>query len=366
MGCKGGIKMKIAKLLISVIAMMMTFVFIYQSMVSGTLDFSSQTPDIYGYGWLTGLALLLIAGTIGVASINNQDRKILLTAAKFYFGTAIVTFLFAGNDSMTAIAGVYGVLAGIVFLVNGLMTKNEDDPEYGWEEKRNWGKNKTPVKKDTGYLEFWGKRDFHEQTKKDLKRKSPRKPWAFAIIWTSIVIVAGIFFGIAFLIDEEESQYDNDYSEQVQNEETMTPEPARVYGPGETWTVDGDFSLTFTAANETGYRNEFSEANPAQVIVLTYDYANIGHEKDVMDLYISSVSFYVIDESGEKAETYPVTGISYPQEIPIGASSLGAQEAFGLKNTTREVMVYVEIYGNDYVPYEAFFKLPVQSSVPTV
>ena len=358
--------MKLVKLLISVIAMMLTFVFIYLSMVSGTLDFSSQTPDIYGYGWLAGLALLLIAGTIGVASINNEDRKILLTASKFYFGTAIVVFLFAGNDSMTATTVVYGVLAGIVFLINGLMTKNEDDPEFGWEEKRNWGKRKDLVKKDSADKESRGESDFNGKTKKDQKRKSPRKPWVFTIIWTSIVIIAGIFFGIAFLIDEEESQYDNDYSEQVQNEETMTPEPARVYGPGETWTVDGDFSLTFTAANETGYRNEFSEENPAQVIVLTYDYANIGHEKDVMDLYISSVSFYVIDESGEKAETYPVTGISYPQEIPIGASSLGAQEAFGLKNASREVMVYVEIYGNDYVPYEAFFKLPVQSSVPTV
>jgi len=356
--------MKLAKLLISVIAMMLTFVFIYESMMSGTLDFSSQTPDIYGYGWLTGLALLLIAGTIGVASINNDDRKILLTAAKFYFGTAIVTFLFAGNDNMTAIAAVYGVLAGIVFLVNGLMTKSEDDPEYGWEEKRNWGKKKAPVKKDTGYTESWGERDFNGKTKKDLNRKSPRKPWVFAIIWISIVIIAGIFFGIAFLIDEEESNYD--YSEQVQSDETITQEPARVYGPGETWTVDGDFSVTFTAANETDFRNEFAEANPAQVLVLTYDYTNIGHEKDVMDLYISSVSFYVIDESGEIAETYPVTGISYPQEIPIGASSLGAQEAFGLKNASREVMVYVEIYGNDYVPYEAYFKLPVQSSVLTV
>ncbi|WP_373484611.1 hypothetical protein [Acetobacterium sp.] len=358
--------MKLAKLLISVIAMMMTFVFIYQSMVSGILDLSSQTPDIYGYGWLVGLALLLIAGTIGVASINNDDRKILLTAAKFYFGSAIVMFLFAGNDSMTATATVYGVVAGIVFLVNGLMTKNEDDPEYGWEEKRSWGKRKSEVKKDARDKEPWGVNDYHEKSKKDLNRKSPRKPWVFAIIWMSIVIIAGIFFGIAFLIDEEESQYDYEYSEQVQNDETITPEPARVYGPGETWTVDGDFSVTFTAANETDFRNEFSEKNPAQVIVLSYDYTNIGHEKDVMDLYISSVSFYVIDESGEIAETYPVTGITYPQEVPIGASSLGAQEAFGLKNASREVMVYVEIYGNDYVPYEAFFKLPIQSSVPTV
>lgn len=358
--------MKLTKLLISVIAMMMTFVFIYQSMVSGTLDFSSQTANIYGYGWLTGLALLLIAGTIGVASINNDERKIILTTAKFYLGTAIVTFLFAGNDSMTATATVYGVLAGVVFLVNGLMTKNEDDPEYGWEEKRSWGKKKAEVKKGARDKDSWEESGFHEKTKKDQNRKSPRKPWVFAIIWMSIVIIAGIFFGIAFLIDEEESQYDYEYSEQVQSDETITPEPARVYGLGETWTVDGDFALTFTAASETDFRNEFAEVNPAQVIVLTYDYANIGHEKDVMDLYISSVSFYVIDESGEIAQTYPMTGISYPQEIPIGASSLGAQEAFGLKNASPEVMVYVEIYGNDYVPYEAYFKLPVQSSVPTV
>lgn len=356
--------MKLAKLLISIIAMMMTFVFIYQSIFNGILDFTSQTPVIYGYGWLVGLALLLIAGTIGVASINNDNRKIILTAAKFYFVAAIVTFLFAGNNGMTATATVFGVLAGIVFLVNGLMTKNEDDPEYGWEEKRSWVKRKTAVKKGPKDKDSWGESGFHEKTKKDLNRKSPRKSWVLAIIWISIVMMAGVFFGVAFLIDQEENQYD--YPEQGQTEETMIQEPARIYGPGETWTVDGDFSLTFTAANETDFRNEFAEKNPGQVVVLSYDYTNIGHEKDVMDLYISSVSFYVIDESGEIAETYPVTGIAYPQEIPIGASSLGAQEAFGLKNASREVMVYVEIYGNDYVPYEAYFKLPIQSSMPTV
>lgn len=356
--------MKLVKLLFSIIAMMLTFAFIYQSMVNGILDFSSQELEIYGYGWLIGLALLLIAGTIGVASINNDNRKILLTVANFYFATAIVTFLFTGNNSMTATVTVYGVLAGIIFLVDGLMTKNEDDPEYGWEEKRAWGKRKVPVKKELRNKDSRGESSFHEKTKKDLERKSSRKPWVFAVIWTSIVIIFGVFFGIAFLIDEEESQYD--YSEQVQSDETINQEPTRIFGPGETWTVDGDFALTFTAVNETDYRNEFSEKNPAQVIVLTYDYTNIGHEKDVMDLYISSVSFYVIDENGEIAETYPVTDITYPQEIPIGASSMGAQEAFGLKNASREVMVYVEIYGNDYVPYAAFFKLPVQGSVSTV
>lgn len=358
--------MKLVKLLTSVIAMMLTFAFIYQSMVSGKLDFLAQKPDIYAYGWLVGLSLLLIAGTIGVASINNDDRKILLTAAKFYFGCAIVTFLFAGNDSMTAVTTVYAVLAGIVFLVNGLRTKNEDDMEYGWDEKRSWGKRKAEKRKQSSDKEAWEESDFHGKIKKDLQKKSPRKSWVFVIIWTSIVIIAGIFFGVAFLTDEEENQYDYDYSEQMKSEETMTQEPARIYGLGETWTIDGDFSLVFTDANETDYRNEFAEINSNQVVVLTYDYTNIGHKKDVMDLYISSVSFYVIDDNGEIAETYPVTGITYPQEIPIGASSLGSQEAFGLKNPSQEVMVYVEVYGNDYVPYEAFFKLPVQGSVPTV
>ncbi|WP_303872060.1 hypothetical protein [Acetobacterium wieringae] len=361
--------MKLTKLLTSVIAMMLTFAFISQSMASGSLDFSAQNPDIYAFGWLTGLSLLLIAGTIGVASINNEDRKILLTAAKFYFGCAIVTFLFAGNDSMTAVVTVYAVLAGIVFLVNGLMTKNEDDMEYGWDEKRSWGKRKAVTKKQTKNnddKDDWGESDFQGKTKKELSQKSLRKSGVFAIIWVSVVIIAGIFFGVAFLTDEEENQSDYDYSEQIKSEETVTQEPTRIYGPGETWTVDGDFTLSFSAVNETDFRNEFAEMNPAQVIVLTYDYTNIGHEKDVMDLYISSVSFYVIDENGEIAETYPMTGMSYPQEIPIGASSLGSQEAFGLKNPSQEVMVYVEVYGNDYVPYEAFFKLPVQGSVPTV
>jgi hypothetical protein len=82
-----------------------------------------------------------------------------------------------------------------------------------------------------------------------------------------------------------------------------------------------------------------------------------------MDLYISAVNLYVLDEQDEWGEIYPVTELKYPEEIAIGETCIGAQEGFGLYNTSQEVWVYVEVYGNDYEYYAAYFWLPIQAEV---
>ena len=48
-------------------------------------------------------------------------------------------------------------------------------------------------------------------------------------------------------------------------------EPAKTeFNIGETWTVDGQWSLVVNSVTATEDRNEFAEANPAVVYILDY------------------------------------------------------------------------------------------------
>ena len=133
-----------------------------------------------------------------------------------------------------------------------------------------------------------------------------------------------------------------------------TTEENKVYGLGETWTVDGLFSLTFTSVIQTEDRNQFSEKTPAQVVILTYDYENIGYDGD---LYIGINK--IIDANGEMANTYPIMITTYPQPTPIGAKCVGAQGAYGLNNASSEITVIIEEYGNSFDAHTATFKLAI-------
>lgn len=134
----------------------------------------------------------------------------------------------------------------------------------------------------------------------------------------------------------------------------------KIYGIGETWTVDGLWSLTFNSVAQTDDRNEYSDKTPAQVVLLNYDYENIGYKDTVQDLYISSTSFQIIDANGEIADTYPGNISTYPQETPIGTKCVGAQECIGLNNISDKIKVIVSLYDNNYTEHTATFELPVE------
>lgn len=133
-----------------------------------------------------------------------------------------------------------------------------------------------------------------------------------------------------------------------------------AFAIGETWTINGICSFTFTGAESTDSRNSASDKNPAQVVKLTYDYENLGYENDIQDLFISSSSFQVIDESSEMADTYPLTDITFAQPTPVGAKCAGAQVAYGLANTSTKIKVIVEVRDNNKEKHSATFDLQIQ------
>lgn len=134
-----------------------------------------------------------------------------------------------------------------------------------------------------------------------------------------------------------------------------------TYKIGDTWTVDGLWKLTFNSVTTTDERNRFSDSTPSQVVVLDYTYENLGYENDILDLYISSLDFTVIDENRNVADTYPAGTNKSPRPTPVGARCVGAQEAFGLKDKSKKINVHVKMHGNGNYEdiYKAIFELDV-------
>jgi hypothetical protein len=133
------------------------------------------------------------------------------------------------------------------------------------------------------------------------------------------------------------------------------------YEIGDTWTVDGLWTLTFNSVTSTDERNEYSDKSPDQVVVLDYSYSNIGYQGDIMDLYISDMDMKIVDGSGEVADSYPGDLDNYPQETPVGATCSNAKVYIGLSNESDMITVYVEMYDNDYNEHKATFKLKVSN-----
>ena len=104
-----------------------------------------------------------------------------------------------------------------------------------------------------------------------------------------------------------------------------------TYEVGETWTVDGEWSITVTDVYETDYRNDYSDVKPNHVYVIEYQYTNIGYGHDPMDVLSFYLDEYVRDSKGKVGEYYSGTVRAYPTSTPQGATCR-AQVMVGLKN----------------------------------
>lgn len=104
------------------------------------------------------------------------------------------------------------------------------------------------------------------------------------------------------------------------------------------------YSFKINKATTMTERNQFSDKNPAQVVLIDYTYKNIANPED---LYLGDIYFKVIDAQGKVGYTYPNTPSSFPQKIPAG-STCDAQMIFGLDNasSTIKVCFYKDLFGD--------------------
>jgi len=335
--------MKNAKLVIGIISIVLSLFVLLQSCAAGVLNAMSSNGQTSGSAGLIVALFFIIAGIIGIATRKSTGKAGTLTSAGFYFGAALIGSLSAGNYKDLYVWAFVSFAFGAVYIVDAFYDRYPDGEVAKWWQKPWVITLLLIVFPPAGIVLLW------------LCKKIDLVP----------KIIMTIIFAIAFLImitsfSGSSASANNASTAQNSGSSSTAKQETKVYGPGETWTVDGEFSLTFTSAAATADRNQFSDKTPAQVVVLNYDYANIGVVKSVQDLYISSSQFKVIDANGEMASTYPATTAGSPQPTPIGAKSVGCQCAYGLNNPSPEVTVNVEVYGNNYKAYDAVFKLPVQ------
>lgn len=100
---------------------------------------------------------------------------------------------------------------------------------------------------------------------------------------------------------------------------------------------DGKYAITILGVNETEERNQYSDKDVRQVLIIDYLYENISEEKE--DIYISDMYFKFIDEHGNMCDTYPVGGIYGPQHTPVGGRTLTSM-TIGTVEESQTIKVY--------------------------
>lgn len=147
----------------------------------------------------------------------------------------------------------------------------------------------------------------------------------------------------------------NDAAADGQQEDNTPPEPT-TYGIGDTWEVEGQWKLTIDGVKVTDERNEWSEEDPAQVVVIDYTYENLGYEDQngIMDgLYFDLDFQQIVDADGEMGYSYPVD-VKYPDEVPVNARC-SAQAGIGFNNEGNSFTMYVSQYDGNGKEQEATF-----------
>ncbi|MTI46311.1 hypothetical protein [Sporosalibacterium faouarense] len=134
----------------------------------------------------------------------------------------------------------------------------------------------------------------------------------------------------------EETQ--NEGEEEAGKDKTEEP---KVYQIGDKVTVDDKYALTILGAHTTEERNQFSDKEVAQVVIIDYMYENIAEESE--DIYISDMDFKFIDEYGNMCDTYPVGGVYQPENTPVGARSLTSMTIGTIEESDKIKLNY---YGN--------------------
>lgn len=140
-----------------------------------------------------------------------------------------------------------------------------------------------------------------------------------------IGIVALALFVLLLLIGIFGGDAGNSGNNASNQSATGPAQAVQEYGIGETWTVNGQWSLTVDAVEETYSRNPYAEKNPAAVYIVTFTYSNIGYTdaSGIMDGLFFNMDDSIVDCKGMMGYSYPGDVTDYPQETPIGATCRG-------------------------------------------
>lgn len=148
--------------------------------------------------------------------------------------------------------------------------------------------------------------------------------------------------------ESEENGIDSENDDQIsESEPEADSDSSKKYKIGETWVIDGQWSVTVNSVEETQQRNEYSEKNPAAVYLVTYTYQNIGYvdQDGIMDGLFIDMENSIVDSVGQMGYAYPGDKTLYAQETPVGATCQ-AQACIGVDNPGSFKIHVTEYDGN--------------------
>ena len=157
--------------------------------------------------------------------------------------------------------------------------------------------------------------------------------------------------------EDRQKASDTNTSQSTKNSNSAEISTNKVFGKDEWWEVDGLWKLKVNSVTTTEERNQFDESNPAQVVVVSYSYENLGYEDDIQDLYFTPEK--VIDSGRKVASTYPGGVNTHPQPTPVGAIMENAEEAYGLSQPDGSVKIIFEKFNKDYNKHTANFEVDI-------
>ena len=65
------------------------------------------------------------------------------------------------------------------------------------------------------------------------------------------------------------------------NTKEESKDKSKILSKDDEWVVDGQWKLKILDVKTTDDRNEFSEKEPKQVVIVSYSYENIGYEDEI-------------------------------------------------------------------------------------
>lgn len=145
---------------------------------------------------------------------------------------------------------------------------------------------------------------------------------------------------------------------EAENTKAEKPEEDLVYTIGDRIVFDDDYALTIISVKETDERNEFSEKEVEQVLIIEYLYENLSSDDEI---YISEMEFKLVDEGGNMMDTYPVDAAHSPEYTPKGAKTLAS---FAVGTTSKSQKIDMHYYDNFFSSSsDCTFSLPVGEAV---
>lgn len=141
-------------------------------------------------------------------------------------------------------------------------------------------------------------------------------------------------------IDEATFSNENEGTAEYNENEVSEVQEMILNTPFTVETENGNYNLTIEGARTTEERNEFSEKEVKQVVILDYNYENINFgEGNGTDLYIDEYAFQVLDDEGNVLDTYPVSDENrIAKETPVGGKCK-ASATFGVNSDSKNLNV---------------------------